>query len=82
MWSINTKNDSIEEITARMRRYAANVFDGTNIHYNIHDDENGLSVKFSMEKRRDIFLVYKEIINNIRKHAMANAHAQKRFKKY
>ena len=25
VWSINTKNDSIEEITARMRRYAANV---------------------------------------------------------
>jgi signal transduction histidine kinase/ligand-binding sensor domain-containing protein len=71
VWSINTKNDSVEEITARMRRYAADVFDGTSIHYSILADENILSAKLSMEKRRDIFLVYKETINNVFKHAMA-----------
>jgi len=71
VWSINTKNDSVEEITLRMRRYAADVFDGTNIHYSITANENVLSEKLSMEKRRDLFLVYKEAINNIFKHAMA-----------
>ena len=61
----------MEEITTRMRRYAADVFDGTNIDYTIVADENVLSVKLPMEKRRDFFLVYKETINNIFKHAMA-----------
>ncbi len=71
VWSINTKNDSVEEITARMRRYATEVFDGTTIKHSIDTDENILTAKLSMEKRRDLFLIYKEAINNVRKHAMA-----------
>jgi signal transduction histidine kinase/ligand-binding sensor domain-containing protein len=71
VWSINTRNDSMDEITARMRRHAADVFDGTIIHYSIDADENVSSVKLPMAKRRDLFLVYKEVINNIHKHAAA-----------
>ncbi len=71
VWSIDTKNDSITEITARMRRYAADVFDRTAIHYSIVVNENILPAKLSMGKRRDLFLVFKEAINNIQKHAMA-----------
>ena len=54
-----------------MRRYATEVFDGTLIKHSIDTDENILTAKLSMEKRRDLFLVYKEGINNVRKHAMA-----------
>jgi ligand-binding sensor domain-containing protein/signal transduction histidine kinase len=71
VWSIDTKNDSIEEVTARMRRYAADVFDGTSILYTITINEKSLPAKLSSGKRRDLFLVFKETINNIRKHAMA-----------
>jgi two-component sensor histidine kinase len=71
VWSINTRNDSMDEIIARMRRHAADVFDGTGIHYSIDADDHVSSMKLPMAKRRDLFLVYKEVINNIHKHAGA-----------
>lgn len=72
VWSIDTKNDSIQEVTARMRRYAAEIFDGTAVRYYVIADENFLPEKLSTAKRRDLFLVFKETINNIQKHAMAS----------
>lgn len=71
VWSIDTKNDSIQEVIARMRRYAADVFDKTLIRYTIIVDEKFLPAKLYIGKRRDLFLVFKETINNIQKHAMA-----------
>ena len=71
VWNIDSKNDTMEEVTARMRRYAANVFDGTTIRYTIEADEKSLPAKLSTGKRRDLFFVFKEAINNIQKHAMA-----------
>ncbi|MBA4140571.1 MAG: hypothetical protein H0X70_08720, partial [Segetibacter sp.] len=71
VWSIDSKNDSIEEVTARMRRYAADVFDGTAIQYIIEVDEKSLPAKLLIGKRKDLLFVFKEAINNIQKHAMA-----------
>jgi signal transduction histidine kinase/streptogramin lyase len=71
VWNLDSKNDTVEEVTARMRRYAAAVFDGTGIEYNIKVDENSLPEKLSIGKRRDLFFVFKEALNNIQKHAMA-----------
>ena len=71
VWSIDSKNDSIEQVTAHMRRYAADVFDATTIRYTIKIDEKSLPVKLAIGKGSDLFFVFKETINNIRKHAMA-----------
>jgi signal transduction histidine kinase len=71
VWSINTKNDTLEETVARMRRYAAEVFDAANITYTLQLDEQFESYKLNMEQRRDCFLIFKEAINNIYKHANA-----------
>jgi signal transduction histidine kinase len=71
VWSINTKNDTLEETVARMRRYAAEVLDAANITYFLQLDEQFEHYKLSMEQRRDCFLVFKESINNIYKHAKA-----------
>jgi signal transduction histidine kinase len=71
VWNIDSKNDAMEEVTARMRRYAANVFDGSATMYTIEADEKSLPAKLSTGMRRDLFFVFKEAINNIQKHAMA-----------
>jgi signal transduction histidine kinase/ligand-binding sensor domain-containing protein len=71
VWSINTNNDTLEQTVARMRRYAAEIFDGANIHYTLLLDEYFAQRKLNMEQRRDCFLLFKEVINNIYKHADA-----------
>ncbi|WP_295674394.1 two-component regulator propeller domain-containing protein [uncultured Mucilaginibacter sp.] len=72
VWSINSLNDSFDEITARMRRYAAEIFEGANIAYHVHVDEKLSHKKLHMEKRKDIYLVFKEAVNNVYKHAEAS----------
>jgi two-component sensor histidine kinase/sugar lactone lactonase YvrE len=71
VWSINSRNDLLPEIIARMRRYAADIFDTTNISFQFNSDKNLSNRSLGMEQRRDLFLVYKEAINNIQKHAKA-----------
>lgn len=71
VWSINTSNDTLEQTVARMRRYAAEVFDAANIVYSLQLDEQFEKYKLNMEQRRDCFLIFKEAINNIYKHANA-----------
>ncbi|WP_315824856.1 sensor histidine kinase [Paraflavitalea speifideaquila] len=71
VWSINTNNDTLEQTVARMRRYAAEIFDGANIQYSLQLDEHFAQRKLNMEQRRDCFLLFKEVINNIYKHADA-----------
>ena len=71
VWSINTGNDTLEQTVARMRRYAAEVFDGANISYSLQLDEQFEHYKLNMDQRRDCFLLFKEAINNIYKHAHA-----------
>jgi len=71
VWTIDSKNDAIGEVTARMRRYASHVFEGTAMRYTIQADESSLPPKLSTGMRRDLFFVFKEALNNIQKHAMA-----------
>jgi signal transduction histidine kinase len=72
IWSVNSSNDSMEEIFTRMRRYAADLFDNSNTICHLSIDETVAGKKLNMEQRRDLYLIYKESMNNIRKHASAN----------
>src|SRR5205085_10712176 len=38
IWSVNTSHDTLEETVARMRRYAAELFDAANISYELYLD--------------------------------------------
>ncbi len=73
VWSINTNEDSLEQIVTRMRRYAAEIFDAAGIHYALDFDEQFAHRKLNMEQRRDFFLLFKEAVNNIYKHAHATS---------
>lgn len=71
IWSVKSHNDSVSEIYSRMRRYAAELFDNSNIGCHLNLNEEEVSKKLNMEQRRDIYLIYKEAMNNIYKHAAA-----------
>lgn len=71
VWSINTNNDTLEQMVARMRRYAAEIFDGADIRYEFDMSIPSTQRRLNMEQRRDCFLAFKEILNNIYKHARA-----------
>ncbi|MDN3583474.1 ligand-binding sensor domain-containing protein [Mucilaginibacter flavus] len=73
VWSINTNNDNFEQVAARMRRYAADLLESSEIEYHVDFDERLLHKKLNLEQRRDIYLIFKEALNNIYKHAKATA---------
>jgi len=71
VWSIKPSNDSIQKITARMREFAAGILEPKNIDYSFVLDENIKDFTLNMEARRDLFLIFKESINNLAKYSKA-----------
>jgi signal transduction histidine kinase len=70
IWTMKSSNDSVESLAAYLRAYATEYFDGTNIHCTVEVQEI-IEHELSGEKRRNIFLSFKETLNNILKHAQA-----------
>lgn len=72
VWSINSNNDTMEQMVARMRRYVAEVLETKVEKYSVDFDDRFANRKLNMEQRRDFFLLFKELINNIYKHSKAS----------
>lgn len=71
VWTINPENDSFEDIILRMRSLAFNLLRAKNIEFSFRADESLNNLKLSMENRRNIFLIFKETMNNLVKYAEA-----------
>ena len=69
VWSINPINDSLPKVLARMKEMAGNVLEPNNIDYQFETDPGIRNLNFSMEWRREIFLIFKEALNNIIKYS-------------
>ncbi len=69
IWSINPLNDSMGKVLARMKQVAGTVFESKGIDYSFDADDTVKQLSFTMEWRREIFLIYKEAVNNIVKYA-------------
>jgi len=72
VWNINPKYDDLQNLFIRMKRYAADMLEGKNIkgHFDFPADENG--VQLSMTQRRDLYLIFKEAVNNLVKYSGAS----------
>ncbi|HOZ85476.1 MAG TPA: two-component regulator propeller domain-containing protein [Niabella sp.] len=69
VWSINPMNDSLSKILSRMKETAGAILEPKQIEYRFDVAENINEIKLPMESRREIFLIFKEAINNIVKYA-------------
>ncbi|THU34939.1 hypothetical protein FAM09_23395 [Niastella caeni] len=71
IWSVNPHHDQLEHSFVRMRQFVAQTLEARNIEVQIRFDEQLESVVIPMEARRNLYLIFKEAINNIAKYAAA-----------
>jgi signal transduction histidine kinase len=69
VWAINPQKDRLHDLTQRMRRFASDVFTASNIEFNFHAPRETRDTKMGPDARRQIFLVFKESVNNIVRHS-------------
>ncbi len=69
VWNISPKNDSLSSLIARMTRYASELFEAKQIAFKFDIPERLDDVKLSMEQRRNIYLIFKEAVNNLVKYS-------------
>lgn len=71
IWTMNSSNDSFGNMVAYIRSYAIEYFENTGVKCSITIAENLPEFAVNGEIRRNVFLVVKEALNNILKHAKA-----------
>ncbi|HEU4860915.1 MAG TPA: triple tyrosine motif-containing protein, partial [Chitinophagaceae bacterium] len=69
VWSINPRNDSIEDLMLRIKRFASKLLEAKEIDYTIDIDDSIHKAKLDMETRQHIYLIMKEAINNLVKYS-------------
>lgn len=69
VWNINTKYDDLQNLFVRMKRYAADMMDGKNIRYEMEFPADAEKINLPMDQRRNLYLVFKEAINNLVKYS-------------
>jgi len=70
IWFINPKNDDGEDIIFKMKETASRLLAGTDWSFNVNG--NIRFEGFSLEQRRNIFLIYKEALTNVIRHSQAS----------
>jgi signal transduction histidine kinase len=72
VWSINPRNDSAEQMIAKMKEFSAEILEPKNIQYNFLADDLLHDVKLDVEQRKNLFLIFKEAVNNAAKYSEAS----------
>ncbi len=69
VWMIDSKNDRFENILVKMRTYAAETIGASSIKLQLNFDDHLKNIKIEMKQRKNLYLIFKEALNNIQKYA-------------
>jgi signal transduction histidine kinase len=69
VWAINPHNDTVEKVIYKMKEFAAELLDPMNIRYTFLEEGDFSNVKLTLNKRKDLYLIFKEAINNAAKYS-------------
>ncbi len=71
VWFVNPENDSMEKLLAKMRETANMMLD--HLEFTFQTPNQPLSLETDLNFRRNLFLMYKESLQNIVKHSQASS---------
>lgn len=69
VWAINPHRDHLIDLVQRMRRFAIEVVSAKDIRLEFNASEADLGGRLDLDTRRQIYLIFKEAVNNCAKHA-------------
>jgi signal transduction histidine kinase/streptogramin lyase len=69
VWAINPERDSPRDLVQRMRRFASDTLDARNIRLRFVSPDEEVGVRLEADVRREVFLIFKEGINNLLRYA-------------
>ena len=72
IWSMNSGNDTLDNLVSYIRSYALEYFDQTPIECKVNTPATIPDLEITGDKRRNIFLCVKETLNNVLKHSKAS----------
>jgi signal transduction histidine kinase len=73
VWAINPGKDRVDDLTRRMRQHAQVVFESRNICLEFNAPKSARELKLNADTRRNVYLIFKESINNIIRHSDARS---------
>src|SRR5262249_35973836 len=69
VWAINPNRDHLSDLVHRMRRFASDIFTSRGISLEFDAPTGDGDAALGANLRREVFLIFKETINNIVKHS-------------
>lgn len=73
VWSIHPENDSMEKVVAKMKEFCGEILETKDILYSFENVELLSGITLNIESRKNLFLIFKEIINNAAKYSQATS---------
>lgn len=71
VWSVDPKKDSFDDLSLRMKNYISKTVGVKGIEYDIDIDPELSQLRLPLETRRNLYLIFKEGLNNIVRHSEA-----------
>jgi signal transduction histidine kinase len=68
VWSVNSGHDSMEDLVDRMRAFAEPLCEAAGITVEFDVDAVPLTRKLAMDQRKNLYLIFKEAVNNAVRH--------------
>lgn len=72
IWAVNSRRDQVEDLLARMREYGHRTAAAQHAQLRVTADERFARLHLGLEQRRNIYLIFKEALNNACKYASAS----------
>ncbi|HRN56821.1 MAG TPA: GAF domain-containing protein [Agriterribacter sp.] len=71
VWAVNPVNDSFDKVILRMKEFAAEILESAGINYYFSEEGSLDKTQLNLEQRKDIYLIFKEAVNNAVKYSGA-----------
>ncbi len=72
IWSVDARKDKFEDLLLRMQEHAAEILEPLGIDYQFEVGKFNVNKKLELKLRQNLYLIFKESINNIAKHSTAS----------